>query len=146
MSRTLVLADPIADGAPAAAPAAPAIFECTWSVDDHDSVWIHLSGGLDAAAVPRLRRTLADPRLQARLVILDLRDLTSVETRGAHAIVDASFRARAAGRRLVVLRGPANVDRVFAITGSAYFVEISDLGTLQPPLHPRRPGDGDRAS
>ena len=46
---------------------------------------------------------------------------------GAHAIVNASISARQLGGRLVLLRGPPNVDRVFTLTGSSDAVEIADL-------------------
>jgi hypothetical protein len=51
---------------------------------------------------------------------------------GAHAIVNASISARQLGRRLVLLRGPPNVDRVFTLTGSSDAVEIADLDQFEP--------------
>ncbi|MGZ4232886.1 MAG: STAS domain-containing protein [Solirubrobacteraceae bacterium] len=38
---------------------------------------------------------------------------------GVHAIVDASIRARQVGHRLVVLRSPRDVYRLFALTGNS---------------------------
>jgi anti-anti-sigma regulatory factor len=49
-----------------------------------------------------------------------------------HAIVNASARARQRGRRLVVLRGPPDVDRVFSLTGSAGDVESGDVEPVEP--------------
>jgi hypothetical protein len=43
-----------------------------------------------------------------------------------HAIVDASIRARKVGRRLVVLRGRAHVNRMFTLTDSLEYVEIGN--------------------
>ncbi|MGZ4181544.1 MAG: hypothetical protein ACXVUL_12795 [Solirubrobacteraceae bacterium] len=42
---------------------------------------------------------------------------------GVHAIVDASIPARQVGHRLVLLRGPREVDRMFALTGNSGDVE-----------------------
>ena len=55
-----------------------------------------------------------------------------MDAAGVHAIVEASIRARQADRRLLLLRGPANVDRVFSLTGSTDAVEIGDLEPLEP--------------
>jgi anti-anti-sigma factor len=52
---------------------------------------------------------------------------------GVHAIVGASARAREHGRRLIILRGEPQVDRVFALTGAADVVEIGDLEPLPEP-------------
>ena len=90
------------------------------------------SGELDVAAVPQLERTLGTDGLQARLVVLDLRELALVDGSGVHAIVSASRGARQARRRLVLLRGPPNVDRLFTLTGSSGDLEIGDLDPGDP--------------
>jgi anti-anti-sigma regulatory factor len=53
----------------------------------------------------------------------------------AHAIVNASINARQLGRRLILLRGPPNVDCVFTLTESTGAVEIADLN-LDPAALP----------
>jgi len=68
------------------------------------------------------------------MVVLDMRELTFMDTSGAHAITDAAIRARQAGRRLVLLRGPAAVDRVFTLMGSSEHLEIADLRPEEPPV------------
>jgi anti-anti-sigma factor len=60
-------------------------------------------------------------------VVLDLRELAFMDCSGAHAIVYASISARQLGRRLILLRGPPDVDRVFTLTGSTGAVESADL-------------------
>jgi hypothetical protein len=52
-----------------------------------------------------------------------------------HAIIDAGIRARQAGRQLVLVRVPANVDRMLTLTGSFDQVAIGDIGTVAPPVH-----------
>jgi anti-sigma B factor antagonist len=86
--------------------------------------WVHVAGDLDIATTPQLDQTLRDAELQTRLVVLDLRDVGFMDSSGVHAIVDASVRARAVGRRLLLLRGPPHVDRVFALTETSHEVEI----------------------
>ena len=58
---------------------------------------------------------------------------------GVHVIVDASRRARDVGRRLILLRWPPNVDRMFALTGHTREVEIADVAPGEPPVQALRP-------
>jgi anti-anti-sigma factor len=107
-------------------------FVCSWTSGGLEAGWVHVAGALDVATMPQLERALREPGLQTRLVVLDMRELAFLDAAGAHAIVDASVRARAAGNRLVVLRGSPDVDRLFGLTGSADDVEIGDLGSFEP--------------
>lgn len=66
---------------------------------------MHVAGELDLATAPQLERTLRETQQQARLILLDLRELTFMDSAGVHTIVNASIAARQLGRRLVLLRG-----------------------------------------
>jgi anti-sigma B factor antagonist len=105
-------------------------FQCTATAGGLDAAWVHVSGELDIATTPELERTLRASRSDARLVVLDLRDLAFMDSSGVHAIVDASLRARQAVRRLVLLRAPPDLDRIFTLTGSAGELEIGDVDPL----------------
>ena len=106
-------------------------FVCSSTGGGLDAAWVHVAGALDLATSPQLERTLEASA--ARLVVLDMRDLGFMDCSGAHAIIDASHRAREEGRRLILLRGTPNVDRVFALTGSADELEIGDIEPLLEP-------------
>ena len=112
-------------------------FVCSCTDGGPDAAWVHIAGELDIATAPQLQRTLRESQQQARLVLLDLRELTFMDIAGVHTIVNASIDARRLGRRLVLLRGPPNVDRMFALTGSSDAVEIGDLdhSPVEPPVH-----------
>ena len=88
---------------------------------------IRLVGELDLAAVPtfedHLRRVEAD-RPQA--IVLDLNDLTFMDSSGLRAIVMADERARAHRRRLAIVPGPPPVRRVFEITQLDQRLELVD--------------------
>jgi hypothetical protein len=73
-----------------------------------------------------------------RLIALDLRDVTFIDSSGLHLIVDASTRARQVGRRLVLLRGSPNVDRLLALTGTTTVVEIAEVDPSQSPAQALR--------
>jgi anti-anti-sigma regulatory factor len=57
-----------------------------------------------------------------------------MDSAGVHAILDATLRATAGGRRLVLVRGPSHVDRVFDLTRASDTLEIVDLDPIEPPL------------
>jgi anti-sigma B factor antagonist len=109
-------------------------FVCSWTDGGRDAAWVHLAGELDIATAPQLEWTLGLDELQARLVVLDLRELVFIDSSGVHAIVKASRSARQAGRRLVLFRGPPSVDRLFALSGSSDDLEIGDLDPGDPPV------------
>jgi anti-sigma B factor antagonist len=123
MLEPLVLSHSIAGNAGAPSPA----LVCSWTDGGLDAAWVRVAGELTVATLPQLDRTLREPQVQARLVVLDLRELEFMESAGAHALVGHAVRARKAGRRLVLLRGPANVDRMLALTGCAGDLEIGDI-------------------
>ena len=113
--------------------ALPPPFACSCTNGGLDTAWVHVRGELDLATTPQLERTLNES--QARLVVLDLRELAFIDSSGMHAIVRAGTRARQAGRRLVLVRVPSNVERVFTLTGISGQLEIGDVDPVAPPLH-----------
>jgi anti-anti-sigma factor len=60
------------------------------------------------------------------VLVLDLSDLTFLDSTGLRTVVTADERARENGRRLVVVRGPDAVQRVFAITRLEERLEMVD--------------------
>jgi anti-anti-sigma factor len=111
----------------------PPPFTCSCTNGGVDTAWVHVRGELDIATTPQLERTL--DASQARLVVLDLRELAFLDSSGMHAIIDAGIRARRVGHRLVLVRVPAHVDRMLALTGAFDQVEIGDIGAVAPPAH-----------
>jgi anti-anti-sigma factor len=108
-------------------------FACSCTNGGLDTAWVHVRGELDLETTPELERTLDES--QAGLVVLDLRELAFIDSCGMHAIVRAGTRARQAGRRLVLVRVPAGVDRMFTLTGISDQVEIGDVDPVAPPVH-----------
>jgi anti-sigma B factor antagonist len=110
----------------------PGVFVCELTGGGLGVAWVHVAAELDIATAPILARTLRSAELRARLVVLDLRELTFVDSSGVRVIVYASLRARRAGRRLVLVRGPAQVQRLLALSGALDAVEIFDLAAGEP--------------
>ena len=61
--------------------------------------------------------------------MLDLRKLEFIDSTGAHLMVHAHRRIHAAGGRLIVVRGTAEVEWLVALTGTDQLLELVD----QPP-------------
>jgi anti-anti-sigma factor len=138
---------PDPDSIAARADVLPPAFVCSHANAGLGAAWVHVAGELDIATTSQLDRTLREAESQTRLVVLDLRDVPFMDSSGVHAIVDASLRAREVGRRLVLLRGPPHVDRMFALTGSSDEVEICDVDPAEPPVQAlRQLTDAGRAS
>jgi anti-anti-sigma regulatory factor len=53
-------------------------------------------------------------------------------------IVDASTRARQAERRLILVRGPSQVDRALALCDATGVLDIVDLDPPEPPARALR--------
>ncbi|MDP9342709.1 MAG: STAS domain-containing protein [Actinomycetota bacterium] len=94
-----------------------------------DGVAVVLTGELDLAEVGRVARRLAKVEQEAPPVVyVDLRKLTFLDSSGLQALVDVDARGRAAGRRVLFIRGPRTVQRVFEVTRLEERVEfLEDL-------------------
>jgi anti-anti-sigma factor len=134
MPQELVLAQSIEQRADAS----PPVFRYSWSDEAPDAAWVRLAGELDIATAPRLERMLREPPLQARVIVLDLRDLAFMDGSGVDAIVDASVRFRRAGRRMLLLRGRPGADRVFTLTAGPEDVRSGDIHAVEPPVQALR--------
>jgi anti-anti-sigma factor len=88
---------------------------------------IVLRGELDLSTVGKVQDALQNVEVEAPLVIvIDLAKLTFLDSTGLRCLVTADQRARDGGRRLVIVRGPDAVQRVFAITRLEERLEIVD--------------------
>jgi anti-anti-sigma factor len=113
-----------------ASPAPP--FECSWQAGGFGAAWVHVAGEVDLATSPQLLQALAESQVDARLVVLDVREVTFVDSAGVHAILAAAVKARREGHRLMLVRGSAHVDRVLALTGASAQISTFDLDPTEP--------------
>ncbi len=110
----------------------PVPFLCAWGSLGSGAAWVEPVGELDLATAPQLEEALEAARASARLVVLDLRRLTFLDSTGVHLVIDAGTRARRSGRRLVVIRGTGQVQILFALMNTSQYVEMFDLPSSQP--------------
>jgi anti-anti-sigma factor len=96
--------------------------------EDRDGL-VHLAlvGELDLSTVAKVQEELRRVEASAPpTVVVDLSKLTFLDSTGLRCIVTADERAREAGRRMVIVRGPDAVQRVFAITRLEERLEMVD--------------------
>jgi anti-sigma B factor antagonist len=96
--------------------------------EDRDGlVHMALVGELDLSSVAKVQEELR--RIEAKspaTLVVDLSKLTFLDSTGLRCIVTADERAREEGRRIVIVRGPDAVQRVFTITRLEDRLEIVD--------------------
>ncbi len=85
---------------------------------DDGMVRLALAGEFDLSNAAQVEDALKEiERERPELLILDLRELTFMDSTGLRVMVSADARARDDARRLAVVQGPESVHRVFRITG-----------------------------
>lgn len=86
-----------------------------------------LKGELDLASAEQLTETLRPVEASAPpTLVLDLRQLEFMDSTGLRALLAANGRAGDRGGKLVVVRGPEEVDRVLRITRMDHHLELVD--------------------
>ncbi len=95
--------------------------------DTEGGVQLALKGELDLSTIEKVDQELTRAEDDGhRLIVLDLSGLTFLDSTGLRTIVTADQRARRSGRRVVILKGPATVHRVFTITRLDERLEMVD--------------------
>ena len=96
--------------------------------EDRDGlVHVALKGELDLSTVAKVQDELRRVEEgEPPVMVLDLSRLTFLDSTGLRCLVTADERAREAGRRVVIVRGPEPVQRVFTITRLEERLEMVD--------------------
>lgn len=102
------------------------------SEDRNGLVHVALAGELDLSTVAKVQEELRRVEANApATLVVDLSKLTFLDSTGLRCIVTADERARAEGRRIVIVRGPDAVQRVFTITRLDDRLEmVDDVGSI----------------
>lgn len=82
-----------------------------------DACLILVRGELDLASCPDLELAIGDAeQTEARRIILDLEELTFIDSSGLRTLLTASRRSAANGSRLQMTRGKGDVADMFRLT------------------------------
>jgi anti-sigma B factor antagonist len=88
---------------------------------------IAVSGELDLASSPALQEELDRVSASdAEMLIIDLRELDFMDSTGLSVLVRAHQRAEEQGRRLAMVKGPQQVQRLLSLTGVADRLTVVD--------------------
>ena len=89
---------------------------------------ISVSGELDLASSPALEEELERvAQSDAQLVVVDLRSLEFMDSTGLSVLVRAHQRAEENGRRLGLINGSQQVQRLLTLTGVAERLTLTDV-------------------
>jgi anti-anti-sigma factor len=127
MPQVSDVSSPTAAGSCASAPP----FLCTLTRGGTWAAWVHVAGELDLLTSPELERTLRAAKLHGRLVVLDARAVTFIDSSGIRVILDASKNAEWGGAPLLLVAG-AVVKHMLAVTGVREQISTFDLSPNEP--------------
>ena len=79
---------------------------------------VRVSGEFDLAATHVVEDALLSVEDdQNRVIVLDLREVTFLDSTGLRTITSADHRAREAGHELRIVRGPEQIQKLLYVTG-----------------------------
>jgi anti-sigma B factor antagonist len=87
-----------------------------------------LDGELDLATVPVAEQAINRVDANVKTLVLDLRKLSFLDSSGLRLILSTDDAS--GSRRVVIVRGPAQVDRVFDLTGTGARLNMVDDPSL----------------
>jgi len=97
------------------------------------SVHIAPCGELDIATTPELERALTDATADSvETIVLDLRELSFMDSTGLRALAQANSRADERGVALSIIRGPRQIERVLEISGLGAILPLVDAPSEEP--------------
>jgi anti-sigma B factor antagonist len=107
----------------------PKPFDIT--IAEHENyVLVRLCGEFDLAAVEAVETTLGPLEARFPTVILDLREVSFLDSTGLRAIVSADARARKGGFELEIVRGSADVQKLLYLAGLDKILPLIDADEL----------------
>lgn len=85
------------------------------------------SGELDIATAPEFEQAIADATAEpGARVVLDLRELTFMDSTGLRALAQTNARAEQDDFDLAIVRGPRQIERVLEISGLSDVLPLVD--------------------
>jgi anti-anti-sigma factor len=96
-------------------------------VPNRAEVLVVASGELDLASAGALEREVQEvSRRGFARIVIDLRDVTFLDSAGLRLLLSLRNDAKRAGPALALMRGPQRVQRIFDITGTRDLFEWRD--------------------
>lgn len=83
-------------------------------------------GEIDLVTVHEVRSALRDAAAETPRLVLDLRQVTFMDSSGLRLLVEAQQLAEQDGFAFAVVRGPASLERLFEVTGLDSRLELHE--------------------
>jgi anti-anti-sigma factor len=95
--------------------------------EERETAVVALEGEIDLASVPDAERLIAEAEANSpgRLIV-DLREVTFMDSSGLRVLLTAHRRAEEAGRGFALVRGGGTVNRLLDVTGLSERLELLD--------------------
>jgi anti-sigma B factor antagonist len=91
-----------------------------------DARLIRVAGEIDLSTVSALRRELDAARDEAATALLDLSDVTFIDSTGLHLLLEASHSSAVSDWALFVVRPSEAVQRLIELSGTADLLRLVD--------------------
>ncbi|WP_066066018.1 STAS domain-containing protein [Frankia sp. EI5c] len=102
-------------------------------VTGRDAVVVHPEGEIDYSSLEPLREALLDARIAGvREIVVDLREVTFLDSQGLAVILYAHQRQRSAGGRLVLRNLNENAYRLLAVTNLTTVIDVDHGSSVAP--------------
>jgi anti-anti-sigma factor len=102
---------------------------------------IVLTGEADLLGAPNIEAALRNASAsEPELIVIDLRNLTFIDSSGLHALITGHELCRARGHELRIIPGPENVQRLVELTGlkeSLPFTDAAEVDSSRNDATPR---------
>ena len=99
-------------------------FACRWRLEGREAASVLVSGEVDIATAQRLDDALREALGYARLVVLDLRRTSFMDSCGLRVVVDTAARARAERGHVVLMGASPQVEKLIDLTGTRRELEL----------------------
>jgi anti-sigma B factor antagonist len=95
--------------------------------EERDTAVVALEGEIDLAAAPEAERRIAEAEARKpALLVVDLREVTFMDSSGLRVLLTAHRRAEQAGRGFALVKGGQAVGRLLEVTGLSDRLELLD--------------------
>ena len=99
-------------------------FACRWRLEGREAASVRVTGEVDLATAHRLDDALREALGYARLVVLDLRRTSFMDSCGLRVILDTATQARDKRARIVLTGASAQVEKLIALTGTRGHLDL----------------------
>jgi anti-sigma B factor antagonist len=102
-------------------------FACRWRLEGRAAASVRVAGDLDHATAPQLRTALEEALVYARLVLVDVSDVSFMDSSGLRVILEASIGARSQDARVLLVGVSEQVEALIDLTATRPHIDLLRL-------------------